>query len=222
MRPKGCICRCRSHCTTWNPATRSYEGEGKIVPCRTRDNHVLNDKIRAARLQMTRIAQKPDGPTRPLPVIPAPRSPKGHRTPDVTRNVNSSNSPIHDQLKVLEREVAWYSNLPATSPTTPLMFVNDPTLVGDFQWPSETEILIPNNGLHALRAGHHSNLAFLATENRFCELITILRTMEQSDETATLIGQLFGELVRLTHEKELQWVQQGPTETGKRLVNTGT
>ena len=46
--------------------------------------------------------------------------------------------------------------------------------------------------------------------------------MEQSDETATISRQLYGELVCLTHEKELQWIQQGPAETGKRLVNTGT
>jgi len=221
MRSKECICRCRSYCTTWNPATSSYEGEGKLVPRRTRDNHARDDKVHAARLKTSSITQKPHGPACLLPVLPTPRS-QGLFTPDIARNVNSLNSPVHGQLKVLKREVAWYRNLPATSPITPLMFVNDPTAAGDFRWPSEAEILIPNNGLHALRAGHHSNLAFLATENRFCELITILRTMEQSDETATIIRQLFDELVRLTHEKELQWIQQGPAEAGKRLVNTGT
>ena len=188
------------------------------MPRRTRDNHAHDDKIHAAR---TNITQKPDDPASLLPVIPTPGSPNGLRMPNVPRNVNSSNSHVHDHLKLLEREITWYSNLPATSPATPLMFVNNPTLASDFQWPSETEILIPNNGLHALRAGHHSNLTYLTTENRFCELITTLRTMEQSDKTAAIIRQLYGELVRLTNEKELQWMQQGPTETGKRLVNTG-
>jgi hypothetical protein len=123
----------------------------------------------------------------------------------------------------MEGEIDWFSSLPVTALAVPLVFVNDPTSSSDYLWPSAAEILIPNSGLHALREGHRANSAFLAAENRYCELVTTLQSMQLSDATVALMQRLFDELARLTHQKELQWVEQRPT-TGlreRRLVNTG-
>ena len=123
-------------------------------------------------------------------------------------------------IRLLEHEVLWDCNIPVTSPTVPLTFMNDPMSHSEYQW---QDSLIPNSGLHALRPGSYANSAFLTTENHFCELITLLQSMEQNDDVIALSTRLHDELARLNHEKELQWIQQRGgcvSRSGEIIVNT--
>ena len=127
-----------------------------------------------------------------------------------------------DQLKLMEDELQWYSDLPVTNPRVPLVFVNDPSACGQFRWPSQAELVQYNVGLHALKAGRHANSAFLATESRYCEMLTVLQSKERSDRIVALAKLIHIELARLNREKELQWTQQrGEYVVGMVLVNTG-
>ena len=148
--------------------------------------------------------------TRPKPSPSAP--------PDVSRSDHEAQA---NWVKLIETEVQWLSEAPVTSYGVPLVFVNDPLVHGDYTWPSTTEILQPNWGLHALRVGHRANNALLTTENRLCELIALTGTMKHSEELVDLAEKLHIELSRLNREKELQWAQQRVALVGdKVIVNT--
>ena len=123
-------------------------------------------------------------------------------------------------IRLLEHEVLWYCDIPVMSPTVPLAFINDPMSHSNYQW---QDSLIPNSGLHALRPGSYANSVFLTTENRFCELIMLLQSMEQNDDVIALSAWLHNELACLNHEKELQWIQQCGgciSRSGEIIVNT--
>ena len=77
-------------------------------------------------------------------------------------------------IQVAEKDVLWLCDLPIMSPDMRLEFSNDSTTHGDYRWPSDSDILQPNSGLHALKVGCKANAAFLETENRLCQLITTL------------------------------------------------
>jgi len=153
------------------------------------------------------------------------RSTAGYRPPPpvtIDTNPGAEMPQDFDQLKLMENELQWYRDLPVTNIQVPLVFVNDPAACGQFCWPSQAKLVQPNVGLHALKVGHHANSAFLATESRYCELLTVLPTKEQSDKIVALIRLIHIELSRLNHEKELQWIQQrGEYVAGMVLVNTG-
>lgn len=124
-------------------------------------------------------------------------------------------------IQIAKKEISWYSELPTTSPTLPLIFLNDPKLHSRFQWPSEVEILQPNSGFHALRVGCQANAPYLAIESRFCELIASIQMVEESDDAHDLIHRLHEELIHLNYKKELQWAQQQDLETNKTVIYTG-
>jgi hypothetical protein len=125
-----------------------------------------------------------------------------------------------DWVKLTANEIQWLCGLPVTSPTVPLVFVNDPTVHGEFNFPSRTEMLQPNSGFHALRVGCQANAAFLTIENRFCKLIALLSAMQPCNNTVSLSDWLERELNQLNHEKAHQWTQQGHPADGRIVVNT--
>lgn len=90
------------------------------------------------------------------------------------------------------------------SHTVPLVFLNDPGHYSEYIALSLTKIGWPNHGLHALRPENRTNIAFLATESRFCEIIILISTMTKSDASKALQERLYGELSRLSQEKEIQ------------------
>ncbi|RDB18682.1 hypothetical protein Hypma_014671 [Hypsizygus marmoreus] len=209
-RQKKCICTCRSYCTTFNPSTGSYEGDGLPQSRATRDRHRKDDKVRAA---------QEEGSSR-LPGRPGTTS----RTSNPERVVDPASSNTQQNfIQTLDDEVTWYSELPVTSHTAPLVFINDPVTLGEYITPSPDEIIRPNYGTFALDSGCRTNASFLHTESRFCELVTTLFTMEQTDEVHALIDRLYQELSRLSQEKEVQWAQQRVSLTPERIVvNTET
>lgn len=79
-----------------------------------------------------------------------------------------------DWVAAIEKELEWHIKLPVTSPTISLVFVNDPTTNGEFQWPAGDQLLQPNTGLCSLGTTCHINRPFITTENRLCELAIFL------------------------------------------------
>lgn len=196
------ICKCRSHCTVFNTLTGLYEGDGKLHARTTRYNHNRDDRILAASKRITNL---PSTGSRVSP-----------------RLVSDGRAAHSNWITLMRQEVLYLSGIPVTSPNVPLVFSNNPTSNGDYLWPSMTDIVQSNSGRHALRVKSRANSAFLAVENRFCELATIIPTLEQSDEADALVSHLFEELFRLAHEKELQWVHHRAHLTpDKVVVNTG-
>lgn len=123
----------------------------------------------------------------------------------------------------MEAEYIFHCQLPLTSPTQLLAFINDPASHGEYDSPSASELRKPNHGMYALRINRGVNAAFLATENRFCEMLHTLASMVKSESSDGLIGRISAELARLDYEKQLQWSQQRAHLTpGWITVNTGT
>lgn len=212
-RAKTYTCTCRSHCTSLNPSTGLYEG-GQLHTRGTRDNHRKDDKLRMIYEHSTTPGMR-------------------HLAGELKGNPEPHPTESHDQhggraytewIGLIEKEIEWYSGLPLTNQTVPLVFMNDPVSNGEYVQPSSHEILRPNRGLYALKVGPHPNATYLAMENRFCELITFIRADAPPDIGDALINQLDEELIRMNQEKMLQWMQQrqqAHIESGATLVNTG-
>jgi hypothetical protein len=80
----------------------------------------------------------------------------------------------------------------------------------------------PNAGVYALHPGHRMNVAFLETENRFCELFSMLSMMNPTAEIQAVKDNIYNELRRINRQKGMQWAQQRSHQTGDMVVvNTG-
>ncbi|KAJ3501861.1 hypothetical protein NLJ89_g9152 [Agrocybe chaxingu] len=192
-RAKDTVCKCKSHCTLYNPQTGTYEGDGHIVSRRTRDNHVADDKKRAA------------GSIHLL------------TTQTVLQREDQSN-----WIKIINDELNILLELPITSPMKSLVFCNSPSDHGPFAWPSDQEIMLFNHGLYAL-TGHCSNRALLSTEQRFVELYTLLQTFDfgdQTEEGGRLLDRLLESIKWVIHQKEIQWAIQRGQEGDVIYVNS--
>ena len=210
-RPKTCICRCRSHCTVFNPSTGQYDGEGVCVTRSTRDNHSKDDK------RLDRISTLSVGPSRTCLSRPPPTS-------SSFSGPGGTYEPAADVqwLKIVEKEIDFILQFPLVSPTVPLIFANDPCSQTEYSWPTDQEIVLPNFGPHALAPNLRANGAFLEAEGRFCELLSLLLTMKPSADTESLSDQLYEELRRLHRDKNIQWAQQRvSSDQGRIVVNTG-
>lgn len=209
------VCVCHT-CVSLNPLTGRYEG--KIIPRATRDSHKREDKIRGAG-NKAKSVKRAQGHSQ---TETSPTSSNQSSSFEFNRKEREAQS---EKIRMIKEEVGWLSELPLTSPTVPLIFKHVPESNGEYRFPSDAEIMQPNYGLHALQTRPRANAAFLHTENRYCELLTILQAeprLETNDieDTKNLI---LGELERMSHEKALQWAQQrGMVTSGPTLVNTGT
>ena len=182
--PKEVLCKCLSHCAAINPATGRREG-GQWLSRGTRDNHTREDRIREISVRLRRH-------------MPDTRI-SGH-----PQSASAAPDPAVNTLLAMEQELEWLSGLPIVT-SFPLIFLNNP--VGDFQWPSPSEMLEPNSGPHPLRHAR-VNAPFLFTENHLSELIKRLQREEESQHTEELLLRLWDELFHLQNTKELQWAQQ--------------
>ncbi|KAJ3513964.1 hypothetical protein NLJ89_g2648 [Agrocybe chaxingu] len=124
-------------------------------------------------------------------------------------------------LEIIKAELTILEGLPATSPTHPLVFVNDPATHGPFSR-SNNEDDQPNQGLHAL-TGHRQNQAFLSLEYRLRELSkTLNQHLASESEAEMVLERIQALLARLDREKEVQWAQQrGNPPVGHAYVNSG-
>ena len=184
--PNTVICKCKSHCTLFNPVTGAYEGDGHSVPRNTRDQHVKDDKRHD---QAITIA------TTPLQF--------GESALLASQGIQSG------WIQRIVDEISLLSSFPVTAHNKPLVFKHQPASNGVFQWPGDLEITIGNHGTYALAAGESANQAYLAVEQRLCELFSFVRhSHDTSESTNSLLDRLHRELCRLNREKEIEWSQQ--------------
>jgi hypothetical protein len=106
-------------------------------------------------------------------------------------------------------EISLLSSFLVTARNKPLVFKHQPASNGVFKWPGDLEITIGNHGTYALAAGESANQAYLAVEQRLCELFSFVRhSHDTSESTNSLLDRLHHELCRLNREKEIEWSQQ--------------
>ena len=221
------LCKCRSHCTTYNARTRTYEGAGNLLTRSTRNNHSKDDRI----LSSSSTSSSSAGPL---------RTSKGRSslnldsTHDLLRQQDVA-ADLEQELRLIAYELTWYGELPLTSPSIPLVFINRP--VGDYHWPAiPTDNMRYNLGLYALVESHRANAAFLSAERRLCEIYANLtETLDRhggthdSNQVWDVFDLLHEEVSRMCKEKEYHWAQQRfraeilvNSPTHATLFNNGT
>jgi len=162
------ICKCKSHCTTLNPSTGRYEGEGERVPQSTRDRHTRDNHVLAT-------CKLPQPVNATLLGHPAESATSTQSIPIAWHSFSQTSiipsianyKASQNWIDLLEWEVDNHCHHPVTSPTIPLVFINDPLLQGEYIPPAPHELAQPNSGLYALVERKQANKAFLATEYRF-------------------------------------------------------
>lgn len=101
-----------------------------------------------------------------------------------------------------------------------LDFVNDPTKCGPYQC-TTTDLEQPNVGPHALKSTQ-KNYIFLEYESRLCDILRILKSMDDAEVRGDLEDRVIQELVRINRLKEIEWSGQRSKHGIKgAVVNTG-
>lgn len=181
---------------------QQYKGEGVQVSWGDCNKHTKDDKLLLAK----ECLSSPSGWTC-LPTFGRIRGSNTRSNPSTSTPQDASRSDHEAQanwIDLIEKEILWLSEAPITSHTVPLVFVSEPPVHSKFTWPSTTEILWPNWGARALRVGHHMNNAFLMSKNCLYELVSLIGTIEHSEDLLALTQKLHAELICLNHEKVLQ------------------
>ena len=138
----------------------------------------------------------------------------------VISNINNCES-LQNWTDLLEREVNNHCHHSLTNPTILLVFINNPLLHGKYIPPIPHELAWLNLGVYALEGGKQANKVFLATEYRFCEILSLLSKIS-SQASQDLQEQLYQELNCMSCEKEIHWAQQWVNfDQGQIIVNTG-
>jgi hypothetical protein len=102
-----------------------------------------------------------------------------------------------------------------------LDFVNDPTKWGPYK--RTTDLDQPNVGPHALKTTR-KNYIFLEYENRLCDILSILKSMDDTEARDDMEDRVIQELVRIERLKEIEWSGQRSKRGIKgrgAIVNTG-
>lgn len=130
---------------------------------------------------------------------------------------------IDSIIALIKEEIQWLSRLPFTQLGTLLHFIHDPIHHGDFNWPSEEDMAVPNRGLYALSGELRCNSAFILAEHRCCLLLWRVRTeLKSSAVTDDLIDLIFDELSRLNRRKKADWTQRrAHVEQDRVVFSTG-
>ncbi len=117
----------------------------------------------------------------------------------------------------LTKSSSWMPNVES------LDFVNDPIASGPYQRQSPDQLKRPNAGLYALKLVS-KNQVYLAYENRLCDILNTVESMEPSDAKQDTEDRLFRELARINTLKGVEWSGQRSVRRHKgalSVVNTG-
>ena len=115
----------------------------------------------------------------------------------------------------LSARSAWLPNVDS------LDFVNNPTKSGPYQFQTLDILKQPNIGLYALKLTPRNHI-FLEYENRLCEILSILESMEATEAREGLKDRATQELVRINRLKEVEWSgQRSKCGIKGAVVNTG-
>lgn len=102
-----------------------------------------------------------------------------------------------------------------------LDFVNDPTKNGPYTHQTPDQLRQPNIGLYALKPTRKNHI-FLEHENRLCDILIALESMETTEAVEGVEDRVFQELVRTNRLKEVEWSgQRSRHGINGAVVNTG-
>lgn len=206
---KRTLCRCRSHCTRYNPSTRTYVGSGIIIPYKTARRHALQDQ------QVEALENFVGSP------IPPPSDPL---TPPGDSGVLDIEDLSQEDLSTLEAEIIGRT---AWSPTDHfLVFFTNPGPSQRFTPPNPSEIHLSNHGPHALDPTHCANTIFIENEMRLCEILVQLRGLRDSGTPLEYLEEKVSEgLAKMWRHKEVEWRRRRHSSVaihhGFPVVDTG-
>ncbi|KDQ49069.1 hypothetical protein JAAARDRAFT_201173 [Jaapia argillacea MUCL 33604] len=206
MESRKKLCKCRSHCLTYNPVAKKYEGEGYQISKTLWRWHQEDD-----RLATTILTVEEQFASQVLADVPS-LSQGQHILSDVEGNTMSTKIPSEpsdsqaDQLYSIQQEVIKCS-LYITPPHS-LIFVNKPSLSGPYQHPSFEGLNQPNSGLHALQKQSRTNASFLQNEFHLCELLHTIEMLSPNLSTLKLENRICEELAAINLFKENEWACQ--------------
>src|SRR6266702_5238317 len=124
-----------------------------------------------------------------------------------------------DILSLLDLELSahytWMPNIDS------LDFVNYPVESGPYQNPGPHQIRQPNVGLYALMLAH-KNQVYLEYENRLCNILDMLESLDATDGKESMEDRVLQELIRINRLKGLEWSgQRSKRGVSGAMVNTG-
>lgn len=181
------LCKCRSHCTKYDPTTDTYVGPGNQIPFKTAQRHILDDK-RAEALGN-------------LPGRAAPSTSDPSLSPSDTEDTERL---PRQELFALEAEIS--GRVVWTPMDHPLVFFKNPGHSQHFVLPKPSEIHLSNRGPHALDPTHHTNTAYIENEMRLCEILVYLRELRLSGVPLGNLEEKVQEgLARMWKHKEAEW-----------------
>lgn len=212
------FCTCKSHCTTYNHATRSYYG-GQFVNRTTAFRHRLDDNRSATLDSFThRIASSILNEAPGLGFI--------HPSDD-TLDPSSQIPAFPAEVITIEGEIR--DRIPWMATTRPIVFAIDPVPDLEFENPLASPHYIPNHGPHALHPSNPNNIAFIENESRLYEILGNLGAgILAVDQEALddLIDKVSTGLNRMMEHKRCEWERQRSRARaiaeGYSVVNTGT
>jgi hypothetical protein len=125
-----------------------------------------------------------------------------------------------DLISSLDAELSarsgWLPNVDS------LNFVNDPTKSGPYQRKTPDQLVRPNVGLHALKSTPKNHI-FLEHENRLCEILRVLESLDTTEAKEDMEDRVIQELIRINQLKEIEWSGQRSKQGIKgAVVSTGT
>jgi hypothetical protein len=102
-----------------------------------------------------------------------------------------------------------------------LEFINDPFEVGPYRTQHPDQLRCPNAGPYSLRLTP-KNRVYLEHENRLCDILNTLESMDSTVEKEDMEDRVLQELVRINRLKEVEWSGQRSKRGVKgSVVNTG-
>lgn len=201
------VCKCRTHCTVWDPDTQTRIGKGRHVTRGTKHNHTRDDRRMAALCKRSSTS----GPVAP------------NRLSTSLKPLSRLQERRH-WAKLVEMELATIYQDPIAPLIHPLVFHKDPKdglAIGNpgMDWRK------PNEGDLALKEKSHSNVPFLHLEYRLSHLMSTAMSMRPSRERTSVVALLEAAHYRMNTEKTLHWrvqhAQRGATSDRENVVHTG-
>ena len=212
------LCTCRSHCLTFNPETQVYEGEGTLIPKSTAANHRQDDLNSQALDSFTENIA-----TQVLNYSYSPPPELDDEDPPPL-GFHGQLPPSDDLYFVLEAEAVHRCAWAPANRSLVFAAVPSPTL--QYQYPSTSEMRIPNREPYALNPEDNTNAAYLQNESRLCEILVSLVRRPASEPRERLLVRVCEGLAAMEHHKETEWNRQRTGSIARRhgysVVETGT
>ncbi|KAF9643985.1 hypothetical protein BDM02DRAFT_3191016 [Thelephora ganbajun] len=195
------FCACKSHCTTYNHETRTYDG-GQFINRTTTFRHRLDDNRSTTLDSFTH--QVASSILNESPGLGLPR----------TSNEAISLSPLQTAAlpgEVITIEGEIRDRISWTATDKPLAFTTNPIPDLEFENPLASPHYIPNSGRHVLHPSDPKNIAFIENESRLYEIHGHLRTdmlVVDQEVLDDLVDKVITGLHRMMEHKRYEWERQ--------------